>query len=80
MAGLDKYGDPYDPIPTGPVTYPGPLGVLGDDRQREQLLAVLADAGVELGSYDERIVAWLAEWEWSTVATIAGWIKRANRT
>lgn len=75
----DKYGDPLGPIPAGPISYPGPLGVPGEDRAREELLSVLADAGVELGEYDARIAAWLAGWEWSTVATIAGWIKRANR-
>jgi hypothetical protein len=76
---LDKYGDRLDPIPDGPIDRPGPLGVPGEDRARDELLAVLAAAGVELGEYDERIAAWLAGWEWSTVATVASWIKRANR-
>ncbi|MET8536930.1 hypothetical protein ABZV67_35200 [Streptomyces sp. NPDC005065] len=41
-------------------------------------MATLADAGVELGSHDQRIAEWLAGWEWSTVATIASWVKRAG--
>jgi len=32
----------------------------------------------ELGAYDERIVAWFAEFaDWGTFAVIASWIQRA---
>jgi hypothetical protein len=43
-------------------------------------LAGLAAAlsGVELGSYDKRIIEWLAGWEPSTVAVICGLISRAR--
>ena len=41
------------------------------------LTAALEAAGVELGAYDERIAAWLAQWEPHTVAVIASWITRA---
>jgi len=34
-------------------------------------------AGVELGAFDRRIVAWLAGWEPATVAVVAGMISRA---
>jgi hypothetical protein len=33
--------------------------------------------GVELGRWDERILLWLAGWEPSTVAVVAGLIRRA---
>jgi hypothetical protein len=35
-------------------------------------------AGIELGEWDERIVAWLAGWDWSTVGTIASWLWRVG--
>ncbi|MEU9764017.1 hypothetical protein AB0D98_30795 [Streptomyces sp. NPDC047987] len=65
-----------DPVPTGPVET-APRGYVTDADQRDQLLAVLADAGIELGAYDQRIAEWVAGWEWSTVATIASWVQRA---
>jgi hypothetical protein len=34
-------------------------------------------AGVQLGAYDARIVAWLGNWEAQTCAVIAGLIRRA---
>lgn len=37
-----------------------------------------AGAGVELGAHDHRILIWLAGWEPSTVAVIAGLIARAG--
>ena len=42
------------------------------------LCEALSAAGVELGAYDERIAAWLANWEPQTVAVIAGWVSRAS--
>ena len=45
--------------------------------RRELLTRALADAGVELGTYDERILGWLTGWEDATCAVIAGWITRA---
>jgi hypothetical protein len=65
-----------DPVPTSPVETE-PRGHVSGPDQLDQLLAVLADADVDLGAYDRRIVEWLAGWEWSTVATIASWVKRA---
>ena len=35
-------------------------------------------AGVELGAYDHAILLWLAGWEPSTVAVVAGLIARAH--
>lgn len=65
-------------IPAGPIEQ-SPRGVHADAEQRAALLAVLAEAGVELGAYDRRIVEWLGGWEWSTVATIASWVRRAGQ-
>ncbi|MER5556734.1 hypothetical protein ABT001_34670 [Streptomyces sp. NPDC002793] len=68
-----------DPVPTGPVQTEPRRYVSGPD-QHEQLLAVLADAGIELGEYDHRIIEWLTlspGQAWGTVATIASWVKRA---
>ncbi|TXS34160.1 hypothetical protein [Streptomyces sp. OR43] len=68
-----------DPVPTGPIQTE-PRGFLSGPDQHEQLLAVLADAGVELGDYDLRIAEWLAVspgQDWGTLATIASWVKRA---
>jgi hypothetical protein len=42
------------------------------------LCEALAAAGVELGAYDHRIVQWLAGYEPSTCAVIAGLISRAR--
>jgi hypothetical protein len=68
-----------NPVPTGPIETE-PRGFVPGPEQLEQLLATLSDAGVELGDYDRLIVEWLTTspgWEWSTVATIASWVKRA---
>lgn len=64
-------------IPDGPINTP-PRGFVPDDEQYAILHDTLHAAGVELGDYDQRIAAWLARWEWSTVAVIASWIKRAH--
>lgn len=69
-----------DPVPTGPVQTE-PRGFVSALDQQEQLLAVLAEAGVELGEYDHRIAEWLTRspgQDWGTVATIASWVKRAS--
>lgn len=68
--------DPFG-IPDGPINTP-PLGFRPDDEQLAILHDALHAAGVELGDYDQRIAAWLARWEWSTVAVIASWIQRAH--
>jgi len=68
-------------VPTGPVDTE-PTGSLPAAEQHARLLEVLAAAGVELGAHDRLIVDWLTTspgWEWSTVATIAGWVKQASQ-
>lgn len=59
----------------GPVEVE-PRGFVSRDEQCRVLMESLA--GLELGKWDERIVSWLAGWEWSTVSTIASWPRRVN--
>jgi hypothetical protein len=58
--------------------------VQGAEPMREanliQLLDACADAGVAVGAYDSRILHWLANYEPSTVAAVAGLITRASNT
>ena len=51
--------------------------ILRSAGNRELLARALDGAGVELGAYDERILAWLAGWDDATCAVVAGWITRA---
>ena len=48
---------------------------------RSMNLAELAEecSGLQLGSYDRRVIEWLAGWEPSTVAVICGLIIRARQ-
>lgn len=73
---MSDYPYPIDPVPSGPVERE-PHGFRPTEERRAALLAELEAAGVELGAYDRRIADWLAGWEWSTVATVASWVKRA---
>ncbi len=64
-------------MPAGPLES-DPGGFLpGDDRS-----AVLAGVleGVELGSWDRRVVGWLAGLDTSTALTVASLIARARET
>jgi hypothetical protein len=64
-------------IPAGPIDTE-PIGFRPSREQEATLRSILADAGVELGAYDERIVRWFADFaDWSTFAVIASWIQRA---
>lgn len=65
-----------EPVSDGPI-YTAPYGFVEDPGQHAALMAELEAAGVELGTYDLRIVKWLAGWDWSTVAVIASLIRRA---
>lgn len=64
---------PVEPISTAPVGY------VPEADQLAVLIKELHSAGVELGTYDERIAKWVAGWDWSTVATVASWIYRAGQ-
>lgn len=63
-------------IPTGPLDRE-PDGYLPGTEREALLRRILADAGVQLGRYDEAMVAWLADWDWSTFAAITSLIQRA---
>jgi hypothetical protein len=69
--------DPFN-IPTGPI-HTEPLDHRPSAEQETILRSILADAGVELGAYDERILRWLAQFaDWGTFAVIASWVRRAG--
>jgi hypothetical protein len=61
----------FDPVREAPG------GFVSAAQQRQILAQVLS--GVELGAWDERIVAWVAGWDASTVLTIASLIARARQ-
>lgn len=44
---------------------------------REAIAGALV--GVELGAWDERIVAWLAGWDGPTVVPVVSWLWRVRR-
>jgi hypothetical protein len=48
-----------------------------DAENQLRLLAACQDAGVQLGAYDRRILAWLSGWEAETVQVVIGIIGRA---
>ncbi|MBP2323810.1 hypothetical protein JOF56_004195 [Kibdelosporangium banguiense] len=52
----------------------------GRDDWREDRVTALLEAldGIELGAHDRRIIAWLAEWEISTVGTVVSLLYRAR--
>jgi hypothetical protein len=59
----------------GPVQV-APAGFMPRAEQEQVLEAALA--GIELGGYDRRIVAWMADWDTSTLLTVVSWIVRAR--
>ena len=62
-------------VPGGPVQAP-PRGFMPAAEQAQILAGVLA--GIELGTWDRRIVEWLAGWDTCTVLTVASLITRAR--
>lgn len=60
--------------------YTGAVRARHAREDREIILDELAAAGVELGADELRTVAWLANWEYEVLVTIASWIKRAHAT
>jgi hypothetical protein len=55
----------------------GPAGAAGP-LKLAMLTSACESAGVTLGAYDRRAVAWLAGWEPEIIAAIAGIIRRAS--
>lgn len=66
---------PADPPVYGPI-HTAPSGFHPDTEQYAALVAPLD--GIELGDYDDRILRWLARWDWPTVATVASLLHRAR--
>ena len=62
-------------VPAGPVEAP-PRGFVPQAEQVEILAGVLA--GIELGTWDRRILEWMAGWDACTVLTVASWIARSR--
>ncbi len=62
-------------VPAGPVEAP-PRGFVPEAGRAEILAGALA--GIGLGAWDRRIVAWMAGWDTCTVLTVASWIGRAR--
>jgi hypothetical protein len=62
-------------VPAGPLES-DPGGFLPGE-ERSAILAGVLD-GVEMGSWDLRIVGWLSGLDTSTALTIASWIARAR--
>jgi len=62
-------------VPAGPVEA-APRGFVPEGERAEILAGVLA--GIELGTWDLRILDWLAGWDASTVLTVASWIARSR--
>jgi hypothetical protein len=60
---------------TGPVTSEQREAI--DAMTSALIISECERAGVRLGAYDARIVAWLGNWEPQTCAVIAGLIRRA---
>jgi hypothetical protein len=74
----NESGIPTGPIDREPLDYPTPGNYPDTARKAEILMDVFREAGIELGSYDDRIAAWLAQTaDWSTFAVITSWIQRA---
>jgi hypothetical protein len=53
-------------------------GVEWDLATAAKVRQACADAGVDLGAYDERVIDWLARWEPQAVQVIVGLISRAG--
>jgi hypothetical protein len=56
---------------------PGPG--TGKDECEELVTAACEKAGITLGTYDARIIRWLANWDPETCAVVAGLIARAYK-
>lgn len=61
---------PYDAIP---YTLGSSAASANEAALREAL------AGLELGAFDERTIAWLSLWETSTVAAVCSWLERTRK-
>ncbi|GAA2630083.1 hypothetical protein [Streptomyces axinellae] len=65
-------------IPDGPIES-SPTDYMPNADQRALVRETLTNAGVELGSWDERMVEWVGGWDWTVVAVIVSWLRRASQ-
>ena len=68
---------PAATVPAGPVQEPPP-GFVPRAQQAQILAAALA--GIELGTWDRRILDWMSNLDAATVLTVASWITRTRNT
>ncbi|HZP53867.1 hypothetical protein, partial [Actinocrinis sp.] len=82
QASID--GQPLrDAVNAATGEHDGPLTDAEYDAMRQAatdyLTTRLTRFGVELGVFDQRIAAWMADWEPHVVAVILGWVQRAHQ-
>ena len=75
-AGGTTITAPHSYIPYGPIETAPLAGYCRPEIRREAFGAVLE--GVELGAYDERMIAWLAAWDDPTCRTVASLLWRCR--
>jgi hypothetical protein len=73
----DVTSDPTGYAPAGPITE-SPSGGFAERNVREEAITA-ALAGVELGAYDERVIAWLLNGDDPTLRTVVSLIWRARQ-
>lgn len=57
---------------------PDSVGLPYPSRAEREALLRRSLRGVDLGVWDERLVAWVAQWDDTTVRTVASWLERAR--
>lgn len=76
LAGIVAMTSRYAPTEAPNELYP-PGGYVPEAERRRYIEAALG--GVELGAYDRRIVAWLAQWDDYTARLVVSLLVRARR-
>jgi hypothetical protein len=76
LTGMQQQATAQRPsVPRGPIQT-APRGCLPATGRAQILASALAS--LELGTWDRRILHWLAGWDTSTALTIASWITRTR--
>ncbi|MFF4749984.1 hypothetical protein ACWD5R_08030 [Streptomyces sp. NPDC002514] len=63
-------------IPKGPFETEPRARYINKDTAQQLITDALTAAGVELGAYDRRIVAWQAGWDSSSIVPLVSWLRR----
>jgi len=61
---------PANPLETDPIG----KRAIPHEEWGHVLIELLIERGVKIGQHDDRIISWLAGWDWSTVGTILSWL------